>query len=438
MPKSRRGVPLGPLLASFRHLPRDRGPSGGRTRDRDAALRSARSEWLNESFLERSSADEFGERVAAFYQAVVPVPWHGERMARRGGMVRHGLDHLLRSQDPFAVRLARCATPGGPYHVTGLGPSFWAAVAKALDPDRHPLWSPAVAAGLARVGRVGPDAGRDVGASWSAAARAYEAVLADRPDLTASDLDAFFVAVAGMRGRELGLLTSPADRLPDEVARALREVRSRTPLKKRSAEHTAALANAREEFEAARAAGDAARAARAAGVAVEKALHNRLPELAEKLRAVRAPDDLPAALADDFLGETGVALAAAILHLRQPNRFPAWTESARRGLAALDDADDPALPRSTGICCSATWRTASASGSASTRAKSSRCWKRSAMSQAPTAPRTVFDPGLAASAATPSASWQSLPGTTGRAGWPPSGIATGSPSASRWSSCARR
>ncbi len=344
MPKSRRGVPLGPLLASFRHLPRDRGPSGGRTRDRDAALRSARSEWLNESFLERSSADEFGERVAAFYQAVVPVPWHGERMARRGGMVRHGLDHLLRSQDPFAVRLARCATPGGPYHVAGLGPSFWAAVAKALDPDRHPLWSPAVAAGLARVGRVGPDAGRDVGASWSAAARAYEAVLADRPDLTASDLDAFFVAVAGMRGRELGLLTSPADRLPDEVARALREVRSRTPLKKRSAEHTAALANAREEFEAARAAGDAARAARAAGVAVEKALHNRLPELAEKLRAVRAPDDLPAALADDFLGETGVALAAAILHLRQPNRFPAWTESARRGLAALDDADDPALP----------------------------------------------------------------------------------------------
>jgi MoxR-like ATPase len=266
-------------------------------------------------------------------------------------MVRHALDHLLRGKDPFPDRLARCAAPDGRYHVAGLGLSFWSAVAKALDPDRHPLWSPAVTVGLARVGLVSSDGVRDLGVLWSAAARAYEAVLARHPDLTASDLDGFFAAVAGMHGRELGPPTSPADRLPGEIMQALREVRNQTPLKRRSAEHAAALAEARDEFDAALSAGDTTRAARAVGgvgglanAAVGGALLDRLTELVEKLRTARSPDDLPAALADEPpLGDAGVGLAAAVLHLRQPNRFPVWTEAARHGLTAIDDADDPAL-----------------------------------------------------------------------------------------------
>ncbi|HET6574281.1 MAG TPA: DUF2461 family protein [Fimbriiglobus sp.] len=315
MSKFRRALPLGPLLVAYRARRAEVAPTD--------AVRSARSTWLNEPFLDRSSPAVLAESLLGFYRAVVPVPWHEDVVARRGGMIRHGLSHLLRGQDAVGARLARCAVPGGPYHVPGLGPAFWSAAAKALDPDRYPLWSPTVAAGLARVGLVRPDAGHDLASSWTAAAVAYEVVLTSHPDLLAADLDAFFVAVANLEGRELGSSVSPADRLPDAIAQALRELRTRTPLKKRSAEYAAALTAVRETFES---------------------QLERHPSLAKRLKLVRTPDDLPGALADDpAVIDLGLGVIAGLLHLRHPARFPAWSEGALPGLAVLDDAFSPAL-----------------------------------------------------------------------------------------------
>lgn len=319
MSKTRRVLPLGPLLSAYRTR---RGGSPGTTNFRSDAVRSARGAWLNEPFLDQSPPDALSRQLLSFYRAVVPIPWHEDVVVRHGGMIRHGLNHLLRGQGATGVRFARCALPGGTYHVPGLGPAFWSAAVKALDPDRLPLWSPTLVSGLAHIGLIRSDPGRDLGASWSAAAAAYDSILAGHSDLTACDLDSFLVDVAGLEGRELGPTTPPDDGLADRTAQALRELRTRCPLKKRSAEHAAA----RTELEAALAEADTA------------------GRLAETFRQVHAPDDLAGILADDpTLIEFGMGAIAARLHLRHPTRFPTWGEGTLRGLAVLDDAFDPAL-----------------------------------------------------------------------------------------------
>src|SRR5262249_20617298 len=56
-------------------------------------------------------------------------------------------------------------------------------------------------------------------------------------------------------------------------------------------------------------------------------------------------DDPFVALADYWQTATllggGPWLPAAVLHLKDPRRFPLWDDEARRGLAALDDGNDP-------------------------------------------------------------------------------------------------
>jgi MoxR-like ATPase len=223
---ARRPLPFAPLWTTFRARESIATP-------RDTAIQSAKAAWFNAGFLDTASAEQLTEPLQNFYRAVVPIAWHETILIRNAGMLRHGLNHLLHGHDALAARFARCASPGGPYAVAGLGPAFWSAAVKALDPDRLPLWSPVIVEGLVRLGYA--EGRRDLESQWAATARAYEALLASVPDLTASRLDAFLVAVANMNGRELGSASAPADGLPERIRRVLRDVRTRVPLRRRAA-----------------------------------------------------------------------------------------------------------------------------------------------------------------------------------------------------------
>ncbi len=321
MSATRRGFPLGPLLSAYRTT---RWVEVGPAR---AAISNARDTWLNETFLDEATPERLTDELREFHTAVLPVTWHESTLTHRAGRVRHGLAHLLRGQGSIAARFARCVTVGGSYHVPGVGAAFWAGVAKALDPDRHPLYSQALAHGLSRVGQLHPEAARDTEATWAAATRAYGTLLADHPDLTAFDLDGFFESVATMTGREL---VPPPELLGERIARQLRELRTACPLKRRSAEHAAKLDAVRGEL---------------TPQAVWALAHgeDRLPaDAAEAFAALMARLDIMRTAED--VPDVPLWLVAGVLHLRHPNRFPLWNETIRRGLAAIDDAFDPALP----------------------------------------------------------------------------------------------
>ena len=85
-------LPLGPLLAVYRTRfvkPDHSDPAA-------VVIRSARTDWLTESFLDGRSPEELVAKVRDFYRAVVPLAWHEGVLTRRAGMLRHGLGHLLR------------------------------------------------------------------------------------------------------------------------------------------------------------------------------------------------------------------------------------------------------------------------------------------------------------------------------------------------------
>lgn len=128
----RQFLPLSPLLLQFRashpHAPP---PVGIDTLDGpDAAL---------------------ADRLRLIARAAAPIAFHDSVFASRLRVVRFALGHLFRGHDALPERLARCVTPGEAYHVPGLGPGFWAAVVRSVEPGRIPLWCPAVERGLARL-----------------------------------------------------------------------------------------------------------------------------------------------------------------------------------------------------------------------------------------------------------------------------------------------
>src|SRR5205823_5677956 len=130
---------------------------------------------------------------------------------------------------------ARCVSPEEPYFVAGLGPSFWSAVTKAIDPDRLPLWCPAVEDGLRRLGLL---ANAAAGGRFDAVCRGYETIRAAAPELSAWQIDEFLERVGRMTSRELPADPAPASAWswqPDaeRIRRAVREVRVRTPLRRR-------------------------------------------------------------------------------------------------------------------------------------------------------------------------------------------------------------
>lgn len=184
---------------------------------------------------ERLSDEEFGNELLRLAARVLPVVFHGPVFVSRARFLRHALVHLWYGQDPLPRRLARCVTPGETYHVPGVGPAFWAAVVRSLDPDL-PVWSPAVEAGLVRLG-LWSATGTGMEERFTAVCAGLARVRAVAADLSAEQACHFLARVGRMTGRELPSHTEPEafswSAGAEAVRRAVREVRTRTPLRAR-------------------------------------------------------------------------------------------------------------------------------------------------------------------------------------------------------------
>jgi hypothetical protein len=321
------------------------------------AVAAARRDFLRDDFLDDAGPREFEAALLRFYEACVRPPLHGAVLRRRAGMVRHALAHLLRSPDPLPRKAERCLRPDGPYHVPGLGLSFWTALFQALDPARQPGWTAATAAGLRRLGLARWPADADAAAVHAALLKAYLKVRALEPALAAAHVDHFLTLAAMMRGRDLwsGASRLAADGPGVDLEAVIRQERAALPLRRRLKERGRALEQARGEVEAALQACDGPRLGVALAVA-DPAGARRAPlewsAHAESLalwagRLWEADDPceaLDAFWRTDPIPGAGLWLPAAVLHLRDPRRFLPWGEEVRQGYALLDDGIDLGVP----------------------------------------------------------------------------------------------
>ncbi len=320
---ARRPLPLRPLLAAY--------VSGGLRDPAELGLRcravlSARAGFLNESFLDQASEDEFRAVLTRFYEACLPYALHLDALQRRAGILRHALSHLLRGTDALPARLARCLETQGPYRVAGLGPMFWSAIVQGLDPVRHPAWTPAIVTGLRRLGLVRGLWAEDPAYAYGILLDAYDYLRTSHAELPALHVDHFLTLVARMRGREL---------FTELESAGIREVGTPAPPAARS-EVEAGLARGEAERVLA-----ALRLAAPPGLAADQVLiwTGRLWEA-----------DVPYAMLDAFwradpLPAIDGSFPIAVLQARDPQRFFAWEDRVRRGLASLeDDADQGETP----------------------------------------------------------------------------------------------
>jgi uncharacterized protein (DUF2461 family) len=337
-----------PSLAELHHLP-GLGP-------RFAAILSASVKFLFPDFLDSAPVEQLAEALARFYEACVEPPLHAQTLRRRAGVVRHGLAYLLRGRDPLPVKAAACLSASGAYHVPGLGPRFWSALLQGLEPSRHPGWTPAILAGLDRLGLASWRRGDGPEVIYATLSSAYARIQALEPALSAQHIDHFLTLVAVMRGRNL-----PRDEEAEKAMRcpaitaAIQRERSRMSLRDRLKERGQALARGQEQLETALSNGDG----KGIGGALAAADPNgsaRSPldwgEHAETLTLwvgrLWETDDpyrtLGAFWAADPLPGAGLWLPAAVLHLRDPQNFAPWDEDIRAGYATLDDRADEEEP----------------------------------------------------------------------------------------------
>jgi len=313
---------------------------------RFAAIRYARAGLLADTFLDAASDAAFREALVAFYHAVVDPPLHGATLQRRAGVVRHGVAMLVRGRDDLPTKLEGCLQPGGPYFVPGLGPAFWSALAQGLDPDRHPSWTPEIVSSVRRLGlaRWAPGAGPAV--VYGKLVAVYGQLLSSGALASAQQVDQFLTRVAHTAGRTLAM-----DGESLHLRKAVEQVRSggglRDKLKQRgqalsmaqrrlaqalarcdAAEILAVLAEADPES-AARAPIDAAGDAEAIILWVGRLWETPEPALPTVLAAFWQADPIPGA---------GLWLPPAVLHLRDPQGYPPWSEALRTGYATVEDA----------------------------------------------------------------------------------------------------
>ena len=357
----RRCLPVQPLLRAYSEAgPPDLEaltllPEWG---PRFRAILAARGGLLSESFLDQAGDEDFLAGLTAFYEACVPFALHREALRRRAGVVRHALGHFLRCPDPVSLKLERCLAPEGPYHVAGLGPSFWSAVVQGIDPLGHPAWTPDVEAGLGRLGLFDPAPDHGPRRRYDAIRAAYENLRSLRPALPALPIDHFLCLVGRMHGRDLfgrdsgpppeGKRTSGDKTADPWIAAAIRQERACIPLRRRLKERGLALEEARRQLERALAAQDG-ELLRAAVAVADPAGARRAPlcwkaqgqELTRWVGRLWEADDpweiLEAFWRTDPLPGAGLWLPAAVLHLKQPARCFPWDEASRQGLARLDD-----------------------------------------------------------------------------------------------------
>jgi|SRR5579883_317109 len=191
---------------------------------------------LTVAFLDTATDDQLTAVLVAFVDQVLPVRFHLSAISERIRFLRHALNHLFRGADPLPDRLARCITPGEAYFVAGLGAGFWSAMAVEVERAHLPRWCPAVERGLVRLGLL-RDIHADPRARFDAVCRACEAISEVSPTLTSPEIDDFLVRVSRMTGRELPSATEPDPfawgATSEDIVRAVREVRSLVPLRKR-------------------------------------------------------------------------------------------------------------------------------------------------------------------------------------------------------------
>jgi hypothetical protein len=343
----REHLPLGPLLhgylagglpslAGLQHLP----GIGARFE----AIESASVRFLYPDFLDNSPPDSLRDALVRFHDAVVRPALHADSLRRRAGFVRHGLAYLLRGKDSPAAKMEAVLSPTGPYHVPGLGPSFWSAVLQGCQPLRHPGWTPAILAGLRRLGLAPGGTPTQV---YTALLACHDQLRARHPDLHALHIDHFLSLVAGMPGLDPLQGANELERCP--VADAIHKVRATTTLRQRLKEHGQRLADAQRKLEA----GLAAREGAVLGAALAEADPAGFGRCgldwaghSETLtlwigRLWEADDPYPVLerfWAADELPGAGLWLPAAVLHLRDPQRYGPWNDETRRGWTALDDS----------------------------------------------------------------------------------------------------
>jgi hypothetical protein len=312
---------------------------------RTHAIQVARETWLNRDFLTTATAAEFAVQLGGFYAAVVDPALHAESIAHRAGLVRHGVNHLLLGADPLAAKFDRCVQGNGPYHVSGLGFVFWAAIVQATDPGRLPGWTPATERGLARLGLLKRTPDDRPGAVLDRLIGAYHRIGQLDPTLTTSRIDDLLLRVADQSGRELPARSRTRSEAIEDL---VRQVRSKNPLRERLKAQLPGLQASRVRLTAALAMKDAAEvraALPAAEPSVERMHDDVLLNWAERLFTTADPFEAVAEYGRTaMLLGGGPGLPAAVLHLRDPRRYPLWTDEARGGLAVLDDGFDPTGP----------------------------------------------------------------------------------------------
>ena len=170
--------------------------------------------------------------------------------------------------------------------------------------------------------------------------------------MTALHVDHFLTLAASMRGRDLAR-RDDQDAETCRVAAALRQVRTNFPLRDRLKERGEVIARAQEMLEAGLSQRDGVRigavladadpAGAARSVLDWPAQGETLTLWAGRLWEADDPYPILASFWEaDPLPGAGLWLPAAVLHLRDPQRFAPWGEAARRGYATLDDALDAA------------------------------------------------------------------------------------------------
>ena len=348
MRASQHHLPLRPLLHTFvaaglsspADLVRLPGPGS-----RFAAILSATARFLYPDFLERAAPAEFAEALVRFYEAVVDPPLHVETLRRRAGLVRHAIAAFLHCRDSLPRRLAACLDADGPYRVVGLGPAFWSALLQGLAPTIHPGWTPATVAGLRRLRLVRLPQGASPADVYAALIETHARVRSVEPKLTALQIDHFLILVASLEGRHLER-TAAAATCP--VAQAVRRLRARLLLRELLRERGQTLADAQTRLESGLAKQDG-KLIGAALAAADPQGWARAP-----LDWARHGDDLTlwcgrfwesddpythltAFWQADPLPGAGLWLPAAVLHLRDAQRFGPWNDTLRQGYAALDD-----------------------------------------------------------------------------------------------------
>ena len=343
-------LPLVPLVRSYRERLPGLGELG-KLPDlgtRFTAILGASARFLYPEFIDGATESDFSDSLTRFYEACVQPPLHAERLRRRSGVVRHGLSYLLRGHDPLAQKAANCIDGRGAYHVAGLGPLFWSALIQGLYPTKHPGYTPATLAGLGRLGMASWPAGAGTAAVYAAVQDAYAQVRKRAPELSALHVDHFLTLVATMRGRNLWQPTPEGD-ADALVKRAVQQERVRLPLRQRLKERGQAFADAQELLESAlknevgKRLGDALAVADPEGAArspLDWGRHSETLTLwVGRLWESDDPYQTLAALAQaDELPGAGLFLAAAVLHLRDPQAFAPWNDAIRQGYVRLDDS----------------------------------------------------------------------------------------------------